>query len=150
MCKLATKHKYVLQNYDLKGVFLGGRSMGARAAVGTATSDDKSVQKLEKKILGIVCLAYPLHPEKQTSKLRDGPLLALKKPVFFMSGTNDAMCSRELLEETLEKATFEPAFAWLDDCDHGFKRKGGSSDDEVSAGFSEIVSWCEAVAKDAV
>ncbi|CAN7999968.1 unnamed protein product [Ixodes hexagonus] len=124
--------------------------MGARAAVGTATSDDKSVQKLRKKILGVVCLAYPLHPEKQMSTLRDAPLLALKQPTFFMSGTNDAMCSRELLEETLEKAAFEPSFTWLDGCDHGFKRKGGSSDDDVSAGFSEIVTWCEGVAKDAV
>lgn len=124
--------------------------MGARAAVGTATSGDKSVQKLLKKVLGVVCLAYPLHPEKQTSTLRDAPLLALRKPAFFMSGTNDAMCSRELLEETLEKATCEPTFVWLDSCDHAFKRRGRSSDDDVSAGFSEIAGWCEAVAKDAL
>lgn len=120
--------------------------MGARAAAGLATSADDSIRKLDSKILGVICLAYPLHPERNSSALRDAPLLALKKPVFFLSGTEDSMCSRDLLEETLEKSELEPTITWLTRCDHGFKRKGGSSaEDEVSAGFADIASWCEAM-----
>ncbi|XP_078675105.1 testis-expressed protein 30-like isoform X1 [Branchiostoma floridae x Branchiostoma belcheri] len=69
----------------LQGCFVGGRSMGSRAAAGVALADTSGF------VTGVICLSYPLHPPGQPDKLRTD-IFRLRLPTLFISGTKDPMC----------------------------------------------------------
>ena len=80
---------------------LGGRSMGARAAVITASEMEKTPEAL-------VLVSYPLTGGKKGEKrdeARQKILLDLPASVdvLFISGDGDAMCDLELLDEVVGK-----------------------------------------------
>ncbi|GIY98899.1 testis-expressed protein 30, partial [Caerostris extrusa] len=89
---------YLKKEYDLKRVFIGGRSMGARTAVMLASD----IEIVDLNILGIICLSYPLHKIGNYKELRDEPLKKSKLPIFFLSGTKKMkMCEKDILEKIL-------------------------------------------------
>lgn len=65
----------------LQGVFLAGRSFGARAAISLANGMD---EKMNQFIKGIAAIAYPLHVKDDLENLRSKPLLELEKPSLFI------------------------------------------------------------------
>jgi predicted alpha/beta-hydrolase family hydrolase len=69
--------------------FLIGKSMGGR--IGCHVS-------LEEKVVGLVCLGYPLCAMGDRVKLRDEVLRALTTPTLFVQGTRDPLCPLDLLE----------------------------------------------------
>jgi predicted alpha/beta-hydrolase family hydrolase len=79
-----------LINFVLQ-VELTGRSMGSRSAV--AVCCDKTMIDF---VLGVICLSYPLHRPRVYTQLRDEPLYEIRKPILFVSGTDDDMCKQEL------------------------------------------------------
>ncbi|CAG2240846.1 Testis-expressed protein 30 [Mytilus edulis] len=117
---------YVKENYPhLKGCFIGGRSMGSRAAVGVCC-DSKMTDFLQ----GVICLSYPLHKPNDFKQLRDGPLYDVTKPVLFVSGTDDNMCDQELFLPVLDHMT-KSQVHWIEGGNHGLEIKGKPSEDIV-------------------
>lgn len=73
-------------------LFLGGRSMGGRAASMLAAEGFPCA--------GLLLLAYPLHPAGKPDRLRDAHLSRIKAPVLCFNGTRDELCGRALMEKT--------------------------------------------------
>jgi len=104
-----------------KTLLLGGRSMGARAAVIAASEhlaslDDKEAEKLNVQL---ILVSYPLLGPKD--ELRDQILLDLPKTVriLFISGDEDAMCPIDTLNETRDKLTAKSQLVVVTDANHG-------------------------------
>ena len=91
---------------------LGGRSMGARAAVLAAIQDTKF----------FVLASYPLQTDK---KVRDQILLDLPddKEVLFISGDHDSMCDLAKLNEVRKKMKAKTWLIRVRDADHGMNIK---------------------------
>jgi hypothetical protein len=71
----------VEQIRDEAPVIVGGRSMGARVACRTAKALDA---------VGVLCLAFPVHPPGRPEKSRLEELDAVTAPVLVVQGTRDA------------------------------------------------------------
>ncbi|KAI4640804.1 hypothetical protein J4E93_008396 [Alternaria ventricosa] len=104
-----------------KTLLLGGRSMGARAAVIAASEhlaslDDKEAEELS---IQLILVSYPLLGPKD--ELRDQILLDLPKNVriLFISGDEDAMCPIDTLNETRDKLTAKSQLIVVTDANHG-------------------------------
>jgi len=116
-------------------VFIGGRSMGGRAASMLA-ADGFACD-------GLLLFAYPLHPAGQPEKLRDAHLSKIRVPVLCFNGTRDALCTRELMERAvggLPNCTMH----WLDGADHSFRvlRSSGKTEALVFAEIGDVTaSW---------
>lgn len=93
-------------------LIIGGRSMGGRAASMLA-ADGFACD-------GLLLLAYPLHPAGKPEQLRDAHLPAISVPVLALSGTRDALCRRDLMEDALTRMTAPWTMHWLEGADHGF------------------------------
>ena len=91
---------------------LGGRSMGARAAVMAATKDTAQ----------LVLVSYPLQNAKE---LRDQILLRLPSTteVAFVVGGMDSMCDVEKLENVRSKMRCKTWRIVVEDADHGMNVK---------------------------
>ncbi|XP_034021364.1 testis-expressed protein 30 [Thalassophryne amazonica] len=83
------------QKFSLTHIFVGGRSMGSRAAVALARqlSDEN-----EGAVQGVLCLSFSLHlpAQKPAHQKRSEDLRRLPEytPVLFVSGTEDNMCDK--------------------------------------------------------
>jgi len=107
-----------------KKLFIGGRSMGGRAASMLAAEGFDAD--------GLLLLAYPLHPQGQPEKLRDAHLPSIKMPVLCLNGTRDGLCTPEIMERVLKTVTAPWDMHWLDGADHSFHvLKSSGRDDEA-------------------
>lgn len=91
--------------------FLGGRSMGGRAASMLAAEGFECA--------GLLLFAYPLHPAGQPAKLRTAHLPQIRVPVLCFNGTRDELCDRTLMEKNtagLKSWTQH----WLEGARHSF------------------------------
>lgn len=106
---------------------IGGRSMGGRAASMLAAEGFDCD--------GLLLLAYPLHPAGRPEELRDAHLARIRVPVLCFNGTRDALCRRDLMEQVLEKLSWQ--MHWLEGADHSFHvlKSSGRTDDDV---FEEV------------
>lgn len=95
-------------------LLLGGRSMGGRVASMLAAEGDA--------IDGLLFLAYPLHPEGQTDKLRDEHLYALTCPMLFVQGDKDALAEMRFLKPVLEKLGDTATLKMFEGADHSLRR----------------------------
>ncbi|KAI4611282.1 uncharacterized protein J4E87_010567 [Alternaria ethzedia] len=104
-----------------KTLLLGGRSMGARAAVIAASEHLASLNDKEREELSIqlILVSYPLLGPKDD--MRDQILLDLPKSVriLFISGDEDAMCPIDTLNETRDKLTAKSQLVVVTDANHG-------------------------------
>jgi predicted alpha/beta-hydrolase family hydrolase len=108
-----------------KKIVIGGRSMGGRAA---------SMMAAEGYACdGLLLYAYPLHPAGQPTKLRDAHLPQIKVPVLCFSGTRDALCTPELMENALKTVTTDWTMHWVEGADHSFHvlKSSGRTDAQV-------------------
>ncbi|XP_005303445.3 testis-expressed protein 30 isoform X2 [Chrysemys picta bellii] len=129
--------------YKLSGVFLGGRSMGSRAAASVTrqiSQDDN-----EDFIHGLICLSYPLHRPKLLSKLRDEDLFFIKCPVLFVSGSEDEMCEKKLLEGVASKMKTLKKIHWVEKANHGMAVKGRTADDIMMEISTQVFSWIKEI-----
>lgn len=106
-------------------LIIGGRSMGGRAASMLAAEG--------LNCDGLLLLAYPLHPAGQPERLRDAHLPAIKVPVLCLSGTRDALCTRDLMETALKGVKTQWEMHWLEGADHSFHvlKSSGRTDKDV-------------------
>lgn len=97
--QLIATHRAALEKVRAKSagpIFLIGKSMGGRVGCHVA---------LEEKVIGVICLGYPLCAMGDRTKLRDEVLLELRTPVLFVQGTRDVLCPLDLLEPVRQKMT---------------------------------------------
>ena len=108
---------------------LGGRSMGARAAVMAAMEDTSH----------LALVSYPLHNAKET---RDQILLDLpaKIKVIFVSGDRDEMCDLERLEEVRKKMKCKTWRITVQNADHGMKVQPKAGIREVGKKTGDVVA----------
>ncbi|CAD6577128.1 MAG: hypothetical protein ASARMPRED_008134 [Alectoria sarmentosa] len=113
---------------------LGGRSMGARAAVMAVTKNSSH----------LVLVSYPLHTAKET---RDQLLLDLPASikVIFVCGDRDEMCDLERLEEVRRKMNCKTWRVVVQDADHGMNVKPKAGTQEVGRKTGDVVAmWLKA------
>ncbi len=108
-----------------KHLFIGGRSMGGRAASMMAAKAFESD--------GLILYAYPLHPAGQPEKLRDAHLPSIEMSVLCFNGTRDTLCTPELMEAVLKTVRTDWTMHWLPGADHSFHvlKSSGRTDAEV-------------------
>ena len=115
-------------------LLLGGRSLGGRVATMLAAKSFPCD--------GLLLLAYPLHPAGEPQKLRDAHLEAIRVPVLCFSGTRDALCQRDLMEQTLARLPSKDRWTmhWLEGADHGFRvlKSSGRTGADVLAEIGQI------------
>ena len=116
--------------------FIGGRSMGGRAASMLA-ADGFACD-------GLLLLAYPLHPAGQPAKLRDAHLPSINVPTLCLNGTNDALCRRDLMDAVVERLRPNWTMHWLEGADHSFhvtKASGRTNADVMDEIGASTAAW---------
>ena len=119
-------------------LFIGGRSMGGRAASMLAAEGFDCD--------GLLLFAYPLHPAGKPEKLRDAHLPRIRVPVLCFNGTRDALCRRDLMERALAGVQASWQMHWLEGADHSFQvlKSSGRDDAQVMEEVGEVTaSWLE-------
>lgn len=125
-------------------VFVGGRSMGGRAATMLAAEGFPSA--------GLILLAYPLHAPGRPDRLRDAHLPRIDAPVLCFNGTRDTFCRRELMDPVVASLRPRWTMHWLEEADHSFRvtRSSGRSADEIREEIGRAVSaWLAALPRPA-
>lgn len=123
-------------------VLLGGRSMGGRAASMLVARGFEAS--------GLLLLAYPLHPAGKPDQRRDAHLPDIRMPVLCVNGTRDALCRRDLMEETLVRLSDQWTMHWLEGADHSFHalKSSGRRDEDVLAETGDAVArWVAGLAR---
>jgi predicted alpha/beta-hydrolase family hydrolase len=118
------------------GEALGGRSMGARAAVMAAHGD--------YNVKALVLVSYPLKNNK--GALRDQILLDLEEgvDVLFISGDRDEMCSLHELERVRQKMKAKSWLLVARGADHGMNMKPKKATDEIGRLSGELAAkWLD-------
>ena len=125
-----------------KRMLLGGRSMGARAAVIAASEHiAEKDHEQEETSIQLILVSYPLQGPKDD--LRDQILLDLPESigVLFIIGDKDAMCPLDLLNETRSKMVAKSQVVVVRDADHGMNIKPASATKEVGESTGRVAAW---------
>ncbi|KAL8902993.1 MAG: hypothetical protein Q9207_004233 [Kuettlingeria erythrocarpa] len=109
---------------------VGGRSMGARAAILAASAAETS---------HYVLVSYPLHTDKE---VRDGILLELPESarVIFVSGDRDGMCEISRLDAVRAKMRCRTWRVVVEGADHGMAVKPKAGTKPVGVKTGEVVA----------
>ncbi len=91
-------------------LIIGGHSMGGRVA--------SMLLAQEKAADGLLLFGYPLHPPGQPEKLRDAHLASIQVPTIQFNGTEDAFCTRSLMEKVALPKSWTPH--WIEGADHSY------------------------------
>ena len=115
--------------------------MGSRAAVMAANMT--LTTELESFVQGVVCLAYPLHTPHKPGELRDGPLMTMRHPCLFLSGSRDEMAKEHLLRQVIDKhMSAEANLHVIDGANHSYKVAGIRADVTVEEVGDKFLAWC--------
>lgn len=94
-------------------IVLSGKSLGGRMASMVAAEDGG--------IDGLVFFGYPLHPAKQTEKLRVSHLGNIRCPMLFFQGTRDPLCQLGLFRQyVLDPYAKQTTLHVIEGGDHSF------------------------------
>ena len=121
-------------------LFIGGKSMGGRAATHVASEDPALPLK------GIVLLGYPLHPPGRPDRPRDAHLPGVKRPMLVVQGARDSFGTPDELTPVLAKLAPSPTLHTVEGGDHSFKISGKDARKQAVA-YGEIqdtiVAWID-------
>ena len=122
-------------------LFIGGKSMGGRAATHVAAEDAALT------VAGIVLLGYPLHPPGRPDQLRDAHLPSVGRPMLFVQGTRDSFGTPSELKPILASLSPLPTLHHVEGGDHSFKIAGRDARTRQAAVYAEvqdtIVEWIQ-------
>lgn len=104
---------WVKENLPNGGLYIGGKSMGARVA--TVISGDIT------ELRGLVMLGYPLHAPGRYDEIKDIYLGMTRLPMLFIQGTRDAFARMDLLQHSLSAIRDRVTLHWIEGGDHSFK-----------------------------
>jgi predicted alpha/beta-hydrolase family hydrolase len=134
--KSRTKMFHAIIEHEGWGQVLGGRSMGARAAVMAAHN--------KHGVKALVLVSYPLKNEK--GDVRDQILLDLNQDieVVFVSGDRDEMCDLGELDEVRRKMKAKSWLIVVQDADHGMNVKPKKATDMLGRLAGEVAAeWLD-------
>ena len=120
-----------------------GRSIGGRM-----TSQAQANEQLPG-IVGLVFLAFPLHPGGELSVIRAEHLAAVTIPILFLQGSNDALAEVDLLLQAVDGLGDRATLDLIPDAGYAFHvpARTGRKDPEVLAASLAVESqWMAAVA----
>jgi hypothetical protein len=105
-------------------LFAGGRSFGGRM-----TSQAQALAPLPQ-VRGLVFFAFPLHPAGKPSRERAVHLSDVDVPMLFVTGSNDALASLNLLQPAIAELGARATLKLIDGADHSFHvpAKSGRTD----------------------
>ena len=122
-------------------LFIGGKSMGGRAATHVA-AEDAAIN-----LAGIVLLGYPLHPPGRPDQLRDAHLPNVRRPMLFVQGARDTFGTPSELKPVLASLSPLPTLHHVEGGDHSFKISGRDAKARQQAVYSDIqdtiVDWIQ-------
>jgi predicted alpha/beta-hydrolase family hydrolase len=102
-------------------------------------------------LAGLILLGYPLHPAQRPDKLRAAHLPRITVPMLFFTGTRDALCTLDLLRDSIATLRAPATLHVIEDGDHSFVvRRGrtGRSQADVSEEIAATtVGWLSDLAK---
>ena len=130
-----------------KALFIGGKSMGARAA--TLLGSKAYASEMENAFddyVGTVCFGYPFHPARKPETLRIEPLFDQDKPLFIAQGTRDAFGNAQEIESYKLPSHPKTTFHWIDSGDHNLKplqRSGQQLGDVLEATAIAVASFVQ-------
>lgn len=113
-------------------LFIGGKSMGGRAATHVAAADPAIA------LAGIVLLGYPLHPPGRPDQLRDAHLPDVKRAMLFVQGSRDTFGTPSELKPILASLDPLPTLHHVEGGDHSFKVSGPDARSRQAALYAEI------------
>lgn len=113
-------------------LFIGGKSMGGRAATHVAAADAALV------LAGLVLLGYPLHPPGRPDQLRDAHLPDVRRPMLFVQGSRDTFGTPSELKPILASLSPLPTLHHVEGGDHSFKIAGRDAKARQPAVYAEI------------
>ena len=113
-------------------LFIGGKSMGGRAATHVA-ADDKDLV-----LAGIVLLGYPLHPPGRLDQLRDAHLPDVGRPMLFVQGSRDTFGTPSELKPILASLSPLPTLHHVAGGDHSFRVAGRDARARQANVYAEI------------
>jgi uncharacterized protein len=120
-------------------LFIGGKSMGGRAATHVAAEDPDLI------ISGIVLLGYPLHPPGRPDQTRDAHLPNVRRPMLFVQGSRDTFGTPSELKPILGSLSPMPTLHTVHGGDHSFKVAGRDAQQKQDHVYAEvqgtIVDW---------
>jgi uncharacterized protein len=120
-------------------LFIGGKSMGGRAATHVAAEDPDLI------ISGIVLLGYPLHPPGRPDQTRDAHLPNVRRPMLFVQGSRDTFGTPSELKPILGSLSPMPTLHTVHGGDHSFKVAGRDAQQKQDYVYAEvqgtIVDW---------
>ena len=93
---------------------------------------------------GLIFLGYPLHPAGKPDQLRTAHLRRIPRPMLFLSGSKDRLCTLPLLREALKQVPAPTRLHVVPDGDHSFHvpKAFGRSEEQVQEELTEaITSW---------
>lgn len=115
-------------------LIIGGHSFGGRVA-SMLESEGKTAD-------GLLLFGYPLHPPGQPEKLRDAHLAAISTPTLQINGTEDELCTKDLMETVLSKldpATWRMLWAVGADHSYGVKKASGRKKTDVESDIRSVL-----------
>ena len=113
-------------------LFIGGKSMGGRAATHVASEDSALT------LAGIVLLGYPLHPPGRPDQLRDAHLPDVGRPMLFVQGSRDTFGTPSELKPILASLSPMPTLHHVEGGDHSFKVAGRDAKTRQANVYDEI------------
>jgi hypothetical protein len=123
-----------LTGFGRRRVVMGGRSMGGRICSMVAAGADGLAPPTS--VVGLVLIAYPLHPPGRPDRLRTEHLPAIEVPCLFVSGTRDAFGTPDELRAATELIPAPVEHVWIDGGTHDLR----GADERVAAAVAEFVS----------
>ena len=121
-------------------VFIGGKSMGGRAASMLAAQADAP-----DHIAGVVCLGYPFHPPGKPDKMCTAHLPDIDCPVLIVQGERDSFGTRDAVAGW--QIPSQISFHWAPHGNHDLappKRSGLSDEDNWSEAARAIARFIDA------
>jgi predicted alpha/beta-hydrolase family hydrolase len=95
-------------------LLVGGKSLGAMMAAEAAS------EGLLGGVQGLVMLGYPLHAPGRPSAVNARPLEAVKQPVLFVEGSQDALADLKLITALVERMGERAKLHVIEGADHSF------------------------------
>jgi uncharacterized protein len=122
-------------------LFIGGKSMGGRAATHVAAGDRTL------SIRGLVLLGYPLHPPGRPDQRRDSHLPDVQRPMLFVQGSRDTFGSPDELRPVLATLSTPAVLHVVDRGDHSFTVSRDSAKQQaINVDIqARIVEWIETI-----
>lgn len=121
--------------------FIGGKSMGGRAAAMFAAQPDHGA-----RVAGVICLGYPFHPPGKPEKTRLEPLQEATRPVLIVQGERDRFGTAEDVETYALGGPTE--IVWIDDGDHSLvprKSSGRTAAENLDVAVRHVTAFIDSL-----